>query len=220
MVSLKDEIAEIIPAGLRLSDEQWKEHDARIKEQLMKEQREQAEQERRERLNYYMEAGFPKRAIRAAEAADVSREAIACVDSWDWRSENVLVLSGAAGCGKTVAATRWSLSRPYPPAFVTASAFARESRYEETKRGWIRSGAMVLDDLGVEYDDAKGSFRVDLDELINTFYGNEKPLIITTNCLADEFKRRYGARVVDRLRESGQWCSIRESSMRKSKEER
>ena len=66
----------------------------------------------------------------------------------------------------------------------------------------------MLDDLGAEYVDAKGSFLVDLDELIDTYYGDERPLVITTNLTKDDFKARYGARIERRVRECGKWLSF------------
>jgi DNA replication protein DnaC len=72
----------------------------------------------------------------------------------------------------------------------------------------------VLDDLGSEYADAKGNFLVNLDELIDTFYGDKRPLLITTNCTDSEFKQRYGARIVDRIRECGSFYGIRTASLR------
>ena len=98
----------------------------------------------------------------------------------------------------------------------------------------LRSKALVLDDVGAEYADANGNYRVDLDELIDRFYADARVLVITTNLVyatpaqrdraaaesagidrqAPTFADRYGERVTDRIRECGRWVSSRAASMR------
>ena len=58
-------------------------------------------------------------------------------------------------------------------------------------------------------------WRSMLDELIDTFHGDRRPLLITTNCDVAGFKVRYGERIADRLRESGRWISVDGGSMRR-----
>lgn len=158
---------------------------------------------------------FPERAVQAARAADMAAPAIRQLVAWTQRGGNIAVLAGAVGCGKTTAAAWWALQQPYAPEFLRATAFAASSRYDRDARDrWERAPGLVLDDLGAEYADAKGSFRVDLDELVDVFYGDKRSLIITTNCSADEFRVRYGERVVDRLRECGTWLAVVGPSLR------
>ncbi len=93
--------------------------------------------------------------------------------------------------------------------------FAAGSRYAiEHRELWQDANALVLDDLGAEYLDAKGSFLVDLEALVDEYYGSQRPLVITTNLTAAGFKARYGARVVDRFREVGTWFSMDGASLR------
>lgn len=159
--------------------------------------------------------GWPHRALRIAMEVDRSSPAVTRLMANVFSRSNVIVLSGPPGCGKTVAAACWTLDRKIRSRFVRASTFAAASRYNADQRNeWFSAPALVLDDLGAEYLDAKGSFMVDLDELVDTFYGSEKPLIITTNCTLDQFRSRYGERVVDRLRESASWISVSNSSLR------
>lgn len=163
-------------------------------------------------------AGFPLRALRVAEVAE-KNETIARIETWDRALASggrcVLVLAGAPGCGKTVSATRWALGRARVPRFLRAASFAAQSRYDDAKRDLLASPAIVLDDLGAEYADAKGSFLTDLDELVDTFYGNEKPLVITTNVESrEQFASRYGLRIFDRLRECALWLEVGASSRR------
>lgn len=196
-------------------DFSWEQRDAdvaKLREAVDAERRRADEMARWTELS---NKGFPDRAIQAAKKADETTAAVKRVAGWDPDAESILVLSGAPGCGKTVAATWWGSRRRRPPRFVRATTFAASSRYDrDTRDAWFSARALVLDDLGTEYLDAKGSFLVDLDELLDVFYGDRKPLLITTNCTKDAFKERYGARVVDRLRESGSWFSISDGSRR------
>lgn len=157
-----------------------------------------------------LSAGFPRRALEAADRADPSTDAMRKAAAWRQRGGDLLVLSGKAGCGKTVAAT-WLASElaPYRARFGCATEFATSSRYhEEARERWFSAECLVLDDLGMEYADNKGSFVGDLDALINAYYADRRKLIITTNCTASDFKTRYGERIADRVREAGEfiWC--------------
>lgn len=200
------------------TDEQWSIHDEKVAQQRAREVAEAAARDRRSTISRMASNGFPHRALEAAEAADLEADALARIRDWRHTEHSLLVLSGAAGCGKTVAATWWALNRCSAATFLRSTSFASSSRYDhEQRRKWLSAQAMVLDDLGTEYADAKGNFQVDLDELIDTFYGDSKPLIITTNCSTETFKARYGERVVDRVRECGKWLSIASKSMRGAK---
>ncbi len=197
------------------TDEQWAEHDAKIQAKRDAEALEEAERDASARFRSYTVAGWPSRALESARVADREKPAVAKVLSWNPEQDSVLVLSGQPGCGKTTAAAVWGLACPQPPQFLRATTFAASSRYDQEQRdGWLHASALVLDDLGSEYADAKGNFLVNLDELVDTFYGDRRPLLITTNCTDSEFKARYGARIVDRIRECGVFCGIRSGSLR------
>lgn len=212
-----DEFDSGVPPGSPdWTDEQWAEHDAKIAAIRADEATAEVDRAFKRKRSALLTAGFPRRAVEAADAADITASAIARVRDWKPADENVLVLSGSPGCGKTVAATWWALRQEWAPAFLRSTAFAASSRYDNEKRGeWQDAQSLVLDDLGTEYADTKGNFLVDLDELIDTYYGNRRPLLITTNCTADDFKKRYGSRIVDRLRECGAWFSVSSGSMRR-----
>jgi DNA replication protein DnaC len=213
---LDDEFTNVIPGSESWTDEQWAEHDAKVAAQRVESDRKASEDEQRARRSRLTDAGWPQRALDSAEAADVTKPAVARALGWDVAVESVLVLSGPPGCGKTTAAARWALTRNWSPRFLRATSFAASSRYDQEQRDtWMRAGALVLDDLGAEYADTKGNFLVDLDELVDTFYGDKRPLLITTNCSAEDFKKRYGQRVVDRLRECGSWFSANNASLRR-----
>jgi len=72
----------------------------------------------------------------------------------------------------------------------------------------------VIDDFGVEYADQRGVLASIVDELIDRRYGDRRATIICTNLTATEFRKRYGDRVADRLREAGRFRVISESSLR------
>ncbi len=133
----------------------------------------------------------------------------------------LLVLSGTRGCGKTTAAAwitaqscpdpcrreedrgeyrparyqdldvgKWPW--PLAPRFVDVSRLARLSRYEDaTMRPLEECSMLAIDDLGMEYADAKGFFTSLLDGLINARYAADLRTVITTNLLATDFKARY-----------------------------
>jgi DNA replication protein DnaC len=172
--------------------------------------------DREERRVQAIASRFPARAFEAALSADLEAPALAQLRNWSAaHGDGIAILAGAPGCGKTAAATWWALQRRDAPAFLRATELAAASRYDATARArWASAPALVLDDLGAEYSDPRGSFRVDLDELVDLFYAGKRALVITTNCGADEFRSRYGERVVDRMRECGAWLAIAGDSLR------
>lgn len=201
-----------------LTDEEWARRDAEI-EAARKLEDEKPENKARilaEKKAWFTDRDWPVRAIEAAIEADTTKAAVMRIAAWDPEVENVLVLSGPAGCGKTVAAAWWGWTSKYSPRFLRSTSFAAASRYDSEKRDqWLGARALVLDDLGAEYADSKGNYLVDLDELVDVFYGDKKPLLITTNASAEEFKSRYGQRIADRVRECGTFASIAGGSLRR-----
>ncbi len=138
----------------------------------------------------------------------------------DWK---ITVLSGARGIGKTTAAAWWLVQErgqvPYVPTsrsrFVDAALLARWDRYDKPEMRLLnRARSLVIDDLGIEYNDRKGAFGSLLDEVINARYAAELPTLITTNIPAEKFKKRYGERIADRIRESGRFVELSGESMR------
>lgn len=161
---------------------------------------------------------FPARALGVARHADTSTPAIAQLEAWSaGRHDGIAVVAGPIGTGKTVAAAWLALQQAggSAPTFLRAAEFAASSRYDaEARARWRDSTWLALDDLGAEYSDAKGSFRTDLDELVDVFYAERRTLIITTNLTTADFRSRYGERIVDRLKECGSWLTIAGRSLR------
>lgn len=206
-----DAAAEWLSLAPKLTAEQWRRRDAEVAAaRLPVSDRDNA------RLALLLEYGFPRRAVDLVHAGvDVAGPAIAHVRPHVATAE-ILVLSGPKGCGKTVSATWWAAQRRDRVRFLRASTFAASSRYDdrEARAVWF-SSALVLDDLGAEFADCKGSFLSDLDELVDVFYSDMRPLVVTTNCNLEQFRERYGERIADRLRECGRWLSLSGDSLRR-----
>lgn len=206
-------LAELVDLDLpKLSEEEWAERDAAVARARAAHRDLEARTQARPDLDQF---GWRPRELKHARS---SMRTLACdvALAHDFRDRCILVLEGPKGVGKTVAAARWALARPSITWFVSSSKFARTSRYTNGEKHdeWASSAGLVLDDLGREFIDAKGSFLVDLDELIDTRYAEMRPLIITTNCKAEVFAERYGARIFDRVVEAGRWETIQGESLR------
>ena len=209
------EVTQLVP---QLTDEEWEARDRAI-----------AANEARltavplaTRLAELGELGFPRRHRELVRrGVDLALPAVARLRADDAYA-SILVLSGPKGCGKTAAVTWWAAQRRDRVRFVRAARFASTSRYDRDARAerddWY-SGPLVVDDLGAEYADNKGNLIADVDELIDVFYSEMLPLVVTTNCTVEQFRERYGERVADRLRECGRWISVAIPSLRRRRGE-
>lgn len=206
-----------VPEAASWSEERWAEREAELEAKRKANEARELEAARRSAIDEMVEQdGWPRRAVEAALEADLDKGAIVKLRELQFGDRNIIVISGAPGCGKTVGVAWWALQQRRATKFVRASTFAAASRYDREERMvWLKAYALVLDDAGAEYSDAKGSLMVDLDELIDVFYGDRRPLMITTNCNVSDFKKRYGDRITDRLRECGRWVSVDGGSLRK-----
>ena len=209
-----------MPNCARWTPEQWDAHDRAVAESKAVDAARASAVDvhrRRDVLGDPMGAGWPARALASALSADIRKPCVARVRSWDPTEpdQNILVLSGSAGCGKTTAAAWWALQQVRPTKFLRATSFASRSKYDDDARAeWITASSLVLDDLGAEFSDGKGSFLSALDELIDTFYGSRRALIITTNSTLQDFERRYQDRVFTRLKECAVWFGDASESLR------
>lgn len=205
------DFASLLPGLSAMTDEQWAEHDARIEAEKLAARRPMLRVDMREDLRL---GGFPARAVDVA-LEEGSTSASDVLGAHDFGDRCVVVLAGKVGCGKTVAATRWFAGKQ-GCLFLRATEFAAGSRYDaDLRRRIAAASGILLDDLGQEFADVKGSFLTDLQELIDICYGDYKPLIITTNLAGKDFAARYGERIADRLRECGRYLIADGHSLRK-----
>jgi len=138
------------------------------------------------------------------------------------KATGTVVLYGDCGCGKTLAAVEWlreevmRTSNNAPSArFISAPALARLDRYDDKViNPLLRVRRLVIDDLGTEYNDAKGAFTSLFDEVINARHAARLPTVITTNLGYEAFSERYGERVIDRITESGAFTACGSQSLR------
>jgi DNA replication protein DnaC len=200
----------------QLTDEQWAAREAACTAARDREAAREHERQLRERIELLRAAGHSERALHTIQRPDLDMTlpALARMRTWDPTERNILVLAGPVGTGKSIAATWWAAQQPRTPACVAAMTFARHSRYDCNRDDLLAAPALILDDLGSEFLDAKGSFLVDLDELVDTYYRAMRPLVITANCTVEVFRTRYGTRIVDRLLESGEFYSVGGPSLR------
>jgi hypothetical protein len=175
---------------------------------------------------------FPPRALEAVLGGDLqATPALTAVREF---SGGILVLSGSAGTGKTLAAvagvhayvsdpSMWTPGNKNVPKFVgtmpvwiSAGQLARVDHFKQQDVDHVaKAEFLVIDDLGAEFQDAKGFFGSLLDEVIDSRYSSMRPTVITTNLDTDGFKSRYGVRIVDRIREAGLFVKCGATSLRK-----
>lgn len=145
--------------------------------------------------------GKPNAASKALERMDNERKCIA-------------LLTGGTGVGKTCAAVAYLACEllldardDLPVLFVRATECARMGLYDEDDKRLAHqmrtATALVIDDLGAEFLSEGSIWRTVLDEVIDTRYGAKLTTILTTNLTQDEFKKRYGERIADRIRHAG-----------------
>jgi len=175
------------------------------------------------RVDALVAAGWPKRYVVDASAVVADWPLITRCERWhvSGYAKSILILAGGVGSGKSTAATWWGVSRgPRGTSYLTAERFAALSRYEVDDRSrWERVGGLVLDDVGVEYLDGKGAALGALEALVERFYADVKPLLITTNLTRDGFVERVGgdgSRIVSRLRGAGSWFGTQDKDHRRS----
>lgn len=195
------------------------ERDARSKAEQGERRRHEAERRQREvakaQIEYWRSRGIPAKDIRLIANGRL-RETAALRGAREFIASDLasLVLSGPRGCGKTTAAS-WVASEVRGAMFLDVSRVARLNRYDSASMDPAETcSLLVVDDLGQEFADERGAFLATFDGLFNARYSGERRTIITTNLTAADFKRRYGDRIADRIRETGDFLELNGSSMR------
>ena len=181
------------------------------------EERERAAARAREVKAAVKVAELPDRLVRLASGGGLREtDAVAALRE----PAGITVLAGAPGCGKTVAAAWWLfdwVAQCCSGLWLTAARLQRWDRYSRAEMDRLFAyPRLVLDDLGTEFLDEKGSFMTTLDELVNERYASARPLVITTNLNVEAFKLRYGERIVDRIREAGVFKAVGSQSLRQA----
>lgn len=237
MASTRNEtgIVEVVSAGMvragalcpERTKEEWAAHELKVAEDRKAENRKEMMELWAMRKRQLVERGLTERHLEFAffgKGGDVP--AMRAVRSLSESDDDaaIAILSGNVGCGKTQAAHQWLLGidtkpmdwQPSKVRRATAAWFARTSRYCAQDKFDLLSAPerLVLDDLGVEFNDKSGSFLVDLDELMDLRWASKKQTIICTNMHEKDFCNRYGRRLIDRARGTGNWCDVKHKSMR------
>jgi hypothetical protein len=211
-------------------DAGWAEHDQRLREEAAKVDHRGHQRALEKRGSFLKAKKWPAVRVDAALAlAEVDGAMLRRVGHFlrgqgrpmsDGKARRLLVVSSGVGSGKTTAACWWALRREDSrPVFLRAAAIAACSRYDKDfRRSWEEASSLVVDDLGREFADGKGSLLTDLEEIVDHCDSNAIPLVMTTNTKPDAFWERYGGKdgpIASRLRGAGAWFSSSEPDRRK-----
>lgn len=198
-------------------------HDAEIK-------RQEAEQEKRERIERYKKSGVPERYFLESldtyqvtnemqkTAAQVIGEFLREINCGAFR---MLVLIGTAGTGKTHLAC--GTVREYGGKYATAPDIVEEIRRaksfsaDQTEKQIIDHYShvklLVVDEIG------RGIAATDekymLYQIINARYNTRKPTVLISNFTKADFLKYIGVAAADRLVESGDIVEMNGESFRK-----
>jgi len=221
---LGNEFAKILEnQGVDLDDpEACAAHDAQVKAKFIDDVDREEEKRQRERRAVLLAGEAPEKIVRSIYAPEFKRDTgalRALVGLGTCGAEkNIRIIAGGVGSGKTWAAVRWIGDHGgSSPFFMRAHAFEAAGRYDRRLRErWQTCSALVLDDLGAEYADGKGNILADLDELFDIYATRMACLIVTTNLTPDQLRQRYGARIISRLRQHGEFRQIADPDMRRA----
>jgi hypothetical protein len=165
----------------------------------------------------------PERIVEILAQGTDKTDAIQAVDAWANAKPWCLILSGDKGTGKSVAAAYWlwrfqaakmQSSQTAKPSWFRVNDLMLMGNYNTDLRELWYSSRLVLDDVGNEFQDAKGSLAAMLYGIVDHRHGDMLKTIITTNLTLDEMKKRYDPRIMDRLREGAEFVNILGTSMR------
>jgi len=211
---ISDSVEQLFPAVLvpQLTDEEWEARDAEVQAQRDALARKQARREHEMRATILQEGNAPDLLSERVyeDSFDPNSEAMKQMEGFMEDKRQIRILSGGTGTGKTFAALRWQGDHGgKSPFFMRATEFFGAGAFDKDfRRRWKNSSSLIVDDLGTEYADKKGMLISGLDELFDFCAGRKARTVITTNLHADEFSKRYGHRILSRIRESANWRSV------------
>lgn len=143
------------------------------------------------------------------------------VRDWARGKSWCLLLLGGVGCGKSTACGHFAIEvarkeerRPVWARAVEASrmsAFGDDAEQRFAK--WREANLLVLDDLGTEL--MTPTWQQALDDILDYRYQHSLRTLLPTNLSAEEFKKRYGERIADRIRHEGTIRQLAGESMRR-----
>jgi hypothetical protein len=175
--------------------------------------------EEAERLTRRLAKGTPIRLWPLLDSGELLvTEAMSAVTTFRDDQSSFLVLAGGLGTGKTVAGAWLCDSHAGPALFLDSTEIARAPWYNNPGQGqWESVDVLTIDDLGVEYVDAKGWFLMVLDGVMNARYNRGVKTIITTNLTLERFKGRYRERMMDRIHEAGRFVELKGPNLRRNR---
>ena len=198
---------------------------ALLETEVTRAERERVEIDRAERALRSMGAklersGIGQRALEAVEKPQ-DTEALGAVKRWlPDAALNWLVLCGAPGTGKSVAATwavRETIRSGSGAAFRRTQSLAKLSAFDVGQAEFEalkHVGLLVVDDFGAEL--LTEYARAQIFELLDWRHENYGRTIVTSNLPWAELKTRLGERLVDRIGQSGRLSQLSAGkSMRK-----
>lgn len=215
--------------GVNLDTQEWLDKDDAVATQRSEESARNRQRALVNRGKRIVACGAPELDVELIVSGQVDKDSKVMGELSEWWaassvSHPICVLSGSVGVGKTVAAVRWLMNHGgKSPCFVRTGDFEARSRYSHVWRNeWQTATGMILDDMSVEYKDAKGSLLADLDTLIDTYARSRARLIITTNLPWQaknpedpDFQKRYEDRIASRIVGSATWINVAGPDLRR-----
>jgi DNA replication protein DnaC len=141
-------------------------------------------------------------------------DAFVAVRKWVESDEAILLLIGGVGTGKSMAAA-WAVYQAPPGSrWITSWELQTVDIYKGEFETIKQAPVLAIDDLGIEYGDNKGYFASNVDGLLSYRIAYGHKTVITANFSKGEIATRLGARISDRIRESGSVVAFGSESLR------
>lgn len=154
------------------------------------------------------ELGIPIRhwhlcGLEHSTASPRPRRQTAALDAVQGATDELLVLCGPTGTGKSAAASVWAWERR--GMFRSAAELEAMDWYGDrrTVTSLGTCPALVIDDLGVEYSTGRGPWMARLDGVVSKRYNDRLATLITSNLTGEALVAYLGTRLVSRLHETG-----------------
>jgi DNA replication protein DnaC len=199
-----------------------------VEHQAITERLEVLYRQRQDALEAEQEAARIERGLEDAGVGTLNRLALAALkpnlaaqaaEEFSASGAVFLVLLGAVGVGKSVAASLAvlrAIEAQRSALFFRAVEGCRLGLFSEEDQATVRRMRAVqllaIDDLGLE--STHDTWRLLLDDVIDWRYQAQKKTVLTSNLDLPAIRKKYGERVVDRIRHDGRVVSCGIDSMR------